>query len=145
MDLKEQIKTVISETCTHWLISDDAELKKVSKKLSKEFERIIDNEIDSNVENLFIELENIFDNYTGYNRRLKAYEAINAALHPSRKVNKITSVLHKRDTIYKLREVAEYVDCALELGSDVADFEEVSDIIELMRDIVEDNHMFIRN
>ena len=46
MDLKEQIKTAISETCTHWLISDDAELKKVSKKLSKEFETIIKAEIE---------------------------------------------------------------------------------------------------
>lgn len=46
MDLKEQIKTVISETCTHWLISDDAELKKVSNKLSKEFETIINAEIE---------------------------------------------------------------------------------------------------
>ncbi len=46
MNLKEQIKTVISETCTHWLISDDAELKKVSKKLSKEFETIINAEIE---------------------------------------------------------------------------------------------------
>ena len=40
MNLKEQIKTVISETCTHWLISDDKELKKVSNKLEKEFETI---------------------------------------------------------------------------------------------------------
>ena len=46
MDLKEQIKTVISETCTHWLISDDADLKKVSKKLTKEFETIINAEIE---------------------------------------------------------------------------------------------------
>lgn len=46
MNLKEQIKTVISETCTHWLISDDKELKKVSKKLEKEFETIINSEIE---------------------------------------------------------------------------------------------------
>ena len=46
MDLKEQIKTAISETCTHWLISDDIELEEVSKKLSKEFETIINAEIE---------------------------------------------------------------------------------------------------
>ncbi len=37
---------------------------------------------DSKVESLFIELENIFDNYDGYDRRLKAYEIINTALYP---------------------------------------------------------------
>jgi len=36
---------------------------------------------DSNVESLFVELENIFDNYDGYYRRLKAYEIINAAMY----------------------------------------------------------------
>lgn len=46
MNLKEQIKTVISETCTHWLISDDKELRKLSNKLSKEFETIINAEIE---------------------------------------------------------------------------------------------------
>lgn len=46
MDLKELVKTAISETCTHWLISDDADLKKVSKKLTKEFETIINAEIE---------------------------------------------------------------------------------------------------
>ena len=39
---------------------------------------------DSKVESLFIELENIFDNYDGYDRRLKAYEIINTALYPSK-------------------------------------------------------------
>jgi hypothetical protein len=46
MDLKELVKTAIFETCTHWLISDDADLKKVSKKLTKEFETIINAEIE---------------------------------------------------------------------------------------------------
>lgn len=46
MDLKELVKTAISETCTHWLISDDADLKKVSKKLTKELETIINAEIE---------------------------------------------------------------------------------------------------
>lgn len=38
---------------------------------------------DSKVESLFVELENIFDNYDGYDRRLKAYEIINSVLYPS--------------------------------------------------------------
>jgi len=38
---------------------------------------------DSKVESLFVELENIFDNYDGYDLRLKAHEIINAALYLS--------------------------------------------------------------
>jgi hypothetical protein len=41
------------------------------------------NETDSKVESLFIKLESIFDNYDGYERRLKAYEIINDALYAS--------------------------------------------------------------
>ena len=46
---------------------------------------------DSKVESLFIELESIFDNYDGYDRRLKAYEIINAALYSSKGIQQAST------------------------------------------------------
>ena len=46
MNLEKQIIKVIRDTCTHWICADESELDKVSKELKKEFEIIINLEVN---------------------------------------------------------------------------------------------------
>lgn len=44
-----------------------------------------------------------------------------------------------------LRQIAEYLDCGIELANETEEWDEIHEIVEFMHGISEDNHMFIRN
>lgn len=44
-----------------------------------------------------------------------------------------------------LRQIAEYLDCGIELANETKEWDEIHEIVEFMHGIVEDNHVFIRN
>ena len=44
-----------------------------------------------------------------------------------------------------LRQIAEYIDCGIEMANETKEWDEIHEIIEFIHGIAEDNHMFIRN
>jgi len=76
---------------------------------------------------------------------LKQCEDAITKLSDGSKIAGTASKLNIACVMPMLRQIAEYLDCGIELANETKEWDEIHEIVEFIHGIAEDNHMFIRN